>query len=80
MTAQKDGWQPMETAPQDGSLFVIFHRRWKTFRIVKWHEEDRFGVKGWAHPKDCDGFILRVGQTTHFVWSGQTLPLPPEGI
>lgn len=79
MSAERATWLSMESAPKDGSLFVIFHTRWKNYRIVQWRDENRFGEEGWFDFKD-DGFILRVGQNTHFVWSGQVLPpAPPAG-
>lgn len=62
-------WQPIETAPRDGTEFLCFKRSIKTIVVCTWLDED--------HP-DCDG------DAPHVTWDHSPLfdathwaPLPP---
>jgi hypothetical protein len=76
----KDEWRTMETAPRDGRLFTIYHKVWRRYRIVNWDDGPRHGEPGWSVPDGREGFILRPGSVTAWVWSGQALPAPPTLI
>ncbi len=61
------GWQPIETAPKDGSMFLIWDGRSYGFASW-WHDEKMHWLKqetrqGYRHPEDQE--------PTHW------MPLPP---
>lgn len=64
--ADTRGWQPIETAPRDGTEFLACWAKGGTHAIVAWTE----GM-GWTDANSDDGFLV---PPTHW----QDLPAPPE--
>lgn len=58
-------WQPIETAPKDGTPIMVWRHGWYVAVVAKWgHHPDVDGLRGWIS-KDADfpgsldyGFIL----------------------
>jgi hypothetical protein len=65
-------WQPIESAPKDGTLILAWFRAQTYYPahigLSRWWEGDKFNAPNWA-----DGGGL--GEPTHW----QPLPAPPEG-
>jgi hypothetical protein len=59
-----DGWQPIETAPKDGSLILAYAEHWSEFHLVQWDAAE----DGWR-----EGSWLFVYPPN--VW--RSLPKPP---
>lgn len=71
------GWQPIETAPRDGTQIIMFNAMDNVAVIGSWSKHNHVPVWGWIRPveiygEEVDGFI-----PTHW------MPLPaapaPEG-
>jgi hypothetical protein len=44
-------WQPIETAPKDGTKIILYHEKWETFPIASWEwgeGPDEDGTGGWC--------------------------------
>lgn len=73
-------WQPIETAPKDGSPVLVYPPLWvnKTCSIAKYND-DKFAKKPkpYWNRDDCFGRITenRMKPPTHWM----PLPLPPSG-
>ena len=62
---QYDQWQPIDTAPCDGTAVLLFHPAWDTLQVGVHYDE----VNAWQDP--C-GDLLRT--PTHWM----KLPPPPQ--
>ena len=74
-------WQPIETAPKDGTSILVYPPTWKTKRaaIAKWNP-NRYAKnpKGyWERDDDMQRVTISRGATpTHWM----PLPEPPEEV
>ena len=64
-------WQPIETAPRDGSIIIAFHAAWTRPSAV-WWETTQGGGGQWMF--DSDDSERAKPEPTHW----QSLPAPPE--
>lgn len=72
------GWQPIETAPKDGTRILIFQGGLEWSREVQIGWWDSGGTRsGWSASSYEDGHILNEKQApTHWM----PLPSPPESL
>jgi hypothetical protein len=68
MTSQSTPWQPISTAPQDGTAVLLFHPLWELMQVGLFDEDTR----AW---QGCNGDLLHR-TPTHWM----SLPLPPVQI
>ena len=71
-------WQPIETAPKDGSEVMLYDPRFRRFKIGRWREDDYCPEHGelWlddSHDDFSTGFASCPIQPTHW----QPLPEAP---
>lgn len=66
-------WQPIESAPKDGTKVDLWTFNGERWCDCWWHK----GQEAWASDWSCQserGFVIRYGQPTHWM----PLPAPPE--
>lgn len=61
----RDDWQPIETAPKDGTRVLVWHPYWNAASTAQWYGTD------WRIVYDLKPF---VSQPTHW----RPLPAPPR--
>ncbi len=75
MSTQSNGWQPIETAPKDGTTILLNYSGMKAIRLG-WWDDDRFAKK--PHPffawPNCSKASARGNPPTHWM----PLPEPPK--
>lgn len=70
--AGKDAWQPMESAPKDGTGLLGWISSWDAHVVMFWRGDS------WATPMKSTGFVI-IPQPSHWM----PLPTPPtigEGL
>ncbi|MXP42947.1 DUF551 domain-containing protein [Allopontixanthobacter sediminis] len=67
-------WQPIETAPKDGTWIVVYDDRFKhseaSYLIARWHR----ALKVWSGTSNSQGRFALWHDATHWM----PLPAPPE--
>lgn len=67
------GWQPIETAPQDGSIFLAWREEWGLPNFVHWLDDKSCGLTGWIVIGGWQRPCTESEAPTHWV----ALPIPP---
>jgi|WetSurSiteA1Bulk_404760.scaffolds.fasta_scaffold55279_2 hypothetical protein len=74
-------WQPIETAPKDGTLILVYEpetkRNEEGIYIVTWSRQDKYYPKEWCiicSEQDEQGGCATVDYATYWM----PLPEPPE--
>jgi hypothetical protein len=67
-----NNWQPIETAPKDGTKILVAFLAEDKYRValVHWADEDLFDEEGWDF-----GLTTEYNKCVHY-W--QPIPEPPE--
>lgn len=66
-------WQPIETAPKDGTFILIYFPTDHTINIVQWSEKEKHMGKGTWKIRDSDSYYYHW-RPTHWM----LLPLSPD--
>jgi hypothetical protein len=67
--ARERAWQPIETAPKDGTRFLAYELGQAEYRVYEcWWQDDFSNWSGWQNDWDSEP------EPTHW----RTLPSPPE--
>ena len=79
LEALPDAWQPIETAPRDGSTLMLYDPAVRSFRLGSWREDDFMPDEGemWldnSHDDFSCGFASCPLCPTHWM----PLPEPPK--
>ena len=74
-------WQPIETAPKDGTDILIVTSRFQTVCVAMWSNYCELGgfhaAPGWQ-VFDCDDGYYSIGFTQEEVSHWMPLPRPPD--
>lgn len=65
-------WQPIETAPKDGSKFLILTRIGEV--LDGWRQKNHQGFERIDHSRECYSYFCLEHEPTHW----QPLPQPPK--
>lgn len=69
LLAERSSWQPIATAPKDGSGVLAYHPEWDCPHYIQWYESHRGGFH-WFYYADKE-WVDDDDPPTHW------LPLPP---
>lgn len=64
-------WQPIGTAPKDGSRVIAWRAGWENCAFVRWALNPRTGTEFWNDDQEWDAYENEECPPTHW------LPLPP---
>lgn len=67
---RKEGWQPIETAPKDGSLVLAWREGWDKPCFVRWIFNSRTETTFWNDSIEYDFYENETEPPTHW------LPIP----